>query len=137
MSGSRATLPVAVMAALLAGWVHAGQIAGHAATHPLLAAGFCASTMFAGAWVLALVMAPTSRLLLAVGVVGHLAMLAAGGWSRTFGLLEGREPVTRWWLTAMAAELVVVAAGALLLEQRPGEGTFRHRTAVPASAVRR
>jgi hypothetical protein len=120
---TRLALPLALGGAVVAASVHAGQIAPHAAEHPLLAQAFFLSVLFGFLWALTAAMAPPprARWLLLVGLGGHLLMLAVGGWSRTLGLpTEGVEPVTGPWVVAMVAEGVVVACCALLVRSPAG-----------------
>jgi hypothetical protein len=133
MLGNRAALlPLALGGAVVAASVHAGQIGPHAREHPLLAQAFLASVLYGAGWVLAVAMAPRSRWLLAVGLVGHLLMLAVGAWSRIVGLPgEGVEPITGPWVAAMCAEGVAVACCGLLIR-----GAFVGRLPVAAGERR-
>ena len=115
---------VASLAGAAAAAIHLGVVPGHWRQAPLYGAFF----LLAGAAQLGyslLVLARPLRALVAIDVLGNLALLVLWAQTRTSGVPVGpaaglRESVGPVDLTCALLELLVVAAGSVLLATRPG-----------------
>jgi hypothetical protein len=135
-----------VAAALLsagAAAIHASVAGPHLGEHLVVGALFVVTAIAQAAWA-ALVLTAPSAPLLAAGVVGNVGVVAAWALSRTAGLPLGPEPwapepAAALDLTATSFEVVLVAAGVMLLAAggpyRPVSGRAARRFAAVGAIV--
>lgn len=133
-----------VLAGLSAGaaFIHLVAAPSHVAEIGGIAVGFVIAAAFQGAWTVACLARP-SRRLVAIGIAGNVALLAAWAWTRTLGLPlpgapGGPEPIGLADGAAVAFELLLIAGCLarrfdldLALGRRPGAPTIASIALVP------
>ncbi|MGH9026139.1 MAG: hypothetical protein ACRDWD_08490 [Acidimicrobiia bacterium] len=117
--------------------IHASAISAHS-EHMLLATGFVLAAAAQGAWALAIVARPASRIVLVVGTALNAVLVAVYLGSRLTGLpiegLETPEPFGFQDLTSAAFETALVAGCVLALSPHLLSG-FRRLQALAAGAI--
>jgi hypothetical protein len=129
---------VIVLAGLSAGAavIHLAAAPSHYAELGDLAAGFVVAAAFQGAWIRWCLAGP-SRMTMAMGIAGNIAIVAAWTWTRTVGLPVGEfagsaEPVGYPDAAAVAFELLLV--GGLVIRWLSIDVVLARRSAVRAIA---
>jgi hypothetical protein len=109
------SLRLTALAGAGAGLVHRAVAPHHAHEAALLGWFFAVLCLAQLGWVVALLVRPVRRVV-AVGVVGNLAVVLLWAWTRAVGIPLGvaggaRQRFTAWDLSATALEVVLVLAG--------------------------